>query len=183
MLVSRYPKLLISLIVAFILLPSCDDAEYQLDNEFDPENLGLSSPTIFFHPTEFESIKVGASDTLELYCYKVQNAAGAHLQIEFDSEIIQIDSVEYGDFFMNGTNTPIMFTDQEDGFLNVYLFLQPTIGTSNSSGTMSMAKIIFTVKDEGLAQIRYTNNTVLRNENNTSVFLNSYGEGLINAVQ
>ena len=183
MLVSRYPKLLISLLVPFIFLPSCDDAEYQLDNEFDPENLGLSSPTIFFHPTEFESIKVGASDTLELYCYKVQNAAGAHLQIEFDSEIIQIDSVEYGDFFMNGTNTPIMFTDQEDGFLNVYLFLQPTIATSNSSGTMSMAKIIFTVKDEGLAPIRYTNNTVLRNENNISVFLNSYGEGLINAVQ
>ena len=80
-------------------------------------------------------------------------------------------------------NTPIMFTDQEDGFLNVYLFLQPTIGTINSSGTMSMAKIIFTVKDEGLAPIRYTNNTVLRNENNVSVFLNSYGEGLINAVQ
>ena len=48
---------------------------------------------------------------------------------------------------------------------------------------MSMAKIIFTVKDEGLAPIRYTNNTVLRNENNISVFLNSYGEGLINAVQ
>ena len=84
---------------------------------------------------------------------------------------------------MNGINTPIMFTDQEDGFLNVYLFLQPTIGTSNSSGTMSMAKIIFTIKDEGLAPIRYTNNTVLRNENNISVFLNSYGEGLINAVQ
>ena len=183
MLVSRYPKLLISLIVAFIFLPSCDDAEYQLDNEFDPENLGLSSPTIFFHPPEFESIKVGESDTLELYCYKVQNAAGAHLQIEFDSEIIQIDSVEYGDFFMNGINTPIMFTDKEDGFLNVYLFLQPTIGTSNSSGTMSMAKIIFTVKDEGLAPIRYTNNTVLRNEDNISVFLNGYGEGLINAVQ
>ena len=73
MLVYRYPKLLISLIVAFIFLPSCDDAEYQLDNEFDPENLGLSSPTIFIHPSEFESIKDGESDTLELYCYKVQN--------------------------------------------------------------------------------------------------------------
>ena len=105
------------------------------------------------------------------------------MQIEFDSEIIQIDTVKYGDFFMNGVNNPIMFTDQEDGFLNVYLFLQPTTVTSNSSGTMSMAKILFTVKDEGLAPIRYTNNTVLRNENNTSIFLNSYGEGLINAVQ
>ena len=181
--VLKSHKNLLYFIFVLIFLLSCDDAKYELDNEFDPENLGLNSPTIFFHPPEFESIKVGERDTLELYCYKVQNAAGAHLQIEFDSEIIQIDSVEYGDFFMNGTNTPIMFTDQEDGFLNVYLFLQPTIGTSNSSGTMSMAKIIFTVKDEGLAPIRYTNNTVLRNENNTSIFLNNYGEGLINAVQ
>ena len=183
MLVYRYPKLLISFIVAFIFLLSCDDANYQLDNEFDPENLGLSSPTIFFHPPDFESIKVDSSSSFELYSYEVQNAAGAHLQIEFDSEIIQIDTVEYGDFFMNGVNPPIMFTNQEDGFLNIYLFLQPTIGTSNSSGTMSMAKILFTVKDEGLALIRYTNNTVLRNENNISVLLNSYGEGLINAIQ
>lgn len=183
MLVFRFPKLLLTFIVTFIFLLSCDDAKYQLDNEFDPKNLGLISPTIFFHPPDFKSIKVGESDTLELYCYEVQNAAGAHLQIEFDSEIISIDRVEHGDFFMNGVNTPIMFTDQEDGFLNVYLFLQPTTVASNSSGTMSMAKILFTVKDEGLAPIRYTNNTVLRNENNISIFLNSYGEGLINAVQ
>ena len=154
MLVYKYPRILISLIVTFILLQSCDDAEYQLDNEFDPENLDLEPPTIFFHPSQFESIKVGNSDTLELYCYDVQNAAGAHLQIEFDAEIISIDTVLDGDFFKNGVNSPILFTDQEDGFLNVYLFLQPTIGTSDASGTMSMATLIFTVQDEGLAPIR-----------------------------
>jgi hypothetical protein len=48
---------------------------------------------------------------------------------------------------------------------------------------MSMAKIYFTVNDEGLSPIRYTDKTVLRNEDNVSVFLNSYGEGLINAIQ
>ena len=182
MLVSRYPKLLISFIVAFIFLPSCDDAEYQLDNEFDPENLNLDPPTIFFHPSQFESIKVGNSDTLELYCYDVQNAAGAHLQIEFDAEIISIDTVLYGEFFMNGVNSPIIFTDQEDGFLNVYLFLQPTIGTSDASGTMSMAKLIFTVQDEGLAPMRYTSRTTIRDKSNNSLQLNQYGEALINAV-
>ena len=184
MLVLIYHRYLQSLIWLFIIiLFSCNDAEYQLDNEFDPENLGLEPPTIFFHPSEFDPIEIGRKDTLELYSYEVTNAAGAHLQVEFDAEVITINAVEYGDFFMNGVTPPIMFTHQEDGFLNIYLFLQPTIGISNSSGTMSMAKILFTVKDEGLALIRYTNNTVLRNENNISVLLNSYGEGLINAIQ
>ena len=63
---------------------------------------------------------------------------------------------------MNGVNSPIMFTDQEDGFLNVYLFLQPTLGISDVSGTTAMAKLIFSVRDEGLAPIRYTTKTSLR---------------------
>jgi len=183
MLVLKFRNTLLYLPAMIIFLLSCDDVEYQLDNEFDPENLNLSSPTIFFHPSSFESIKVGESDTLEFYSYKVQNASGAHLQVEFDNEIISIDSVVYGDFFMNGINAPIMLSDQEDGFLNIYIFLQPTLGTNSTSGTMSMAKIYFTVNDEGLSPIRYTDKTVLRNEDNVSVFLNSYGEGLINAIQ
>ena len=48
---------------------------------------------------------------------------------------------------------------------------------------MSMAKIIFTVTDEGSAPIRYTENTVLRNPSNDSITLNKFGEGSINATQ
>ena len=182
MLVLRFHKVQLYLFLFFMLFSSCEDVTYQLDNEFDPENLDLDPPTIFFHPSQFESIKVGNSDTLELYCYDVQNAAGAHLQIEFDAQIISIDTVLYGEFFMNGVNSPIIFTDQEDGFLNVYLFLQPTIGTSDASGTMSMAKLIFTVQDEGLAPMRYTSRTTIRDKSNNSLQLNQYGEALINAT-
>ena len=180
--VLRFHKLSTYFTIVFVYFFSCEDVNYQLDNEFDPENLNLNPPTIFFHPSEFESIKVGESDTLELYCYEVQNAAGAHLQIEFDAEIISIDTVLHGEFFMNGVSSPIIFTDQEDGFLNVYLFLQPTIGASDASGTMSMAKLIFTVQDEGLAPIRYTSRTTIRDKSNNSLQLNQYGEALINAV-
>ena len=82
---------------------SCNDASYNLDNEFDPENLGLEPPTIFFHPAEM-NLTVGETDSLELYCYEVDSVAGAHLQIAFDSEVIKIDRVVYGDFFMNGND-------------------------------------------------------------------------------
>ena len=111
-------------ITGFIILLfiSCNDASYNLDNEFDPENLGLDPPTIFFHPAEM-NLTVGDTDSLELYCYEIDSVAGAHLQIAFDSEIIEIDTVKYGDFFMNGNNAPIMLTDkgEEEGFLNIYL--------------------------------------------------------------
>ena len=78
---------------------------------------------------------------------------GAHLQIAFDSEVIMIDTVEHGEFFMNGNTAPIMITDQgqEEGFLNVFLFYEPSLTSVSASGTKAMASVIFTVKDEGSA--------------------------------
>ena len=121
----------LGLVVALFI--SCDDASYELDNEFDPENLGLEPPTIFFH---FPSGKVNSDgiaeidskvtdiDTVELYAYGIDSVAGAHLQIEFDAEVIGIETIEPGGFFKNGDNSPLIFiTDEEDGYLNIYLFL------------------------------------------------------------
>ena len=173
-------------IIGFIIFLSisCNDASYNLDNEFDPENLGLDPPTIFFHPAEM-SLTVGDTDSLELYCYEIDSVAGAHLQIAFDSEIIEIDTVKYGDFFMNGNNAPIMLTDkgEEEGFLNIYLFYEPSLASVSASGTKSMAKVVFTVKDEGSAPLIYTPETVFRNPDNNTINLNTYGEGSINATQ
>lgn len=180
---------LIGFIVA--LFVSCNDASYELDNPDDPENLGLDPPAIFFHPAEL-NLKVGATASFELYCYEVPDAAGAHLQIEYDAEVITIFDVEYGDFFKNGssdsdpimlTDPPLPFSGQQNGTLNIYLFYKPSLSSVSAAGTMSMAEIFFTVKDEGSAPIRYTNNTVLRDANNNSIILNKFGEGSINATQ
>ena len=167
-----------------VLIVSCNDASYELDNEFDPENLGLDPPTIFFHPAEL-SLTVGDTDSLELYSYEVDSVAGAHLQVAFDSEVIRIDTVKYGEFFMNGNSAPIMLTDQgqEEGFLNVYLFYEPSLTSTSASGTEAMARVIFTVKDEGSAPLIYTEQTVFRNPDNNTISLNTFGEGSINASQ
>ena len=167
-----------------VLVISCNDASYELDNEFDPENLGLDPPTIFFHPAEL-SLTVGDTDSLELYSYEVDSVAGAHLQVAFDSEVIRIDTVKYGEFFMNGNSAPIMLTDQgqEEGFLNVYLFYEPSLTSTSSSGTGAMARVIFTVQDEGSAPLIYTEQTVFRNPDNNTISLNTFGEGSINASQ
>ena len=167
-----------------VLVISCNDASYELDNEFDPENLGLDPPTIFFHPAEL-SLTVGETDSLELYSYEVDSVAGAHLQVAFDSEVIMIDTVKIGEFFKNGDIDPIKFDDQgqEEGFLNVYLFYEPSLTSTSASGTEAMARVIFTVKDEGSAPLIYTEQTVFRNPDNNTIILNTFGEGSINATQ
>ena len=167
-----------------VLVISCNDASYELDNQFDPENLGLDPPAIFFHPAEL-SLTVGDTDSLELYCYEVDSVAGAHLQVAFDSEVIRIDTVKYGEFFMHGNSAPIMLTDegQEEGFLNVYLFYEPSLTSTSASGTEAMARVIFTVQDEGSAPLIYTEQTVFRNPDNNTISLSTFGEGSINATQ
>ena len=115
----------------------------------------------------------------------MDSVAGAHLQIAFDSEVIRIDTVKYGEFFMNGNSAPIMLTDQgqEEGFLNVYLFYEPSLTSVSASGTKAMARVIFTVQDEGSAPLVYTQQTVFRNPDNNTIILNTPGEGSINATQ
>ena len=180
--------------IAVVLIVSCNDASYELDNEFDPENLGLEPPTIFFHFPSGKvnsdgiaeiDLSVGDTDSIELYCYEVDSVGGAHLQIAFDSEVIMIDTVEHGEFFMNGNTAPIMITDQgqEEGFLNVFLFYEPSLTSVSASGTKAMARVIFTVKDEGSAPLVYTEQTVFRNPDNNTISLNTFGEGSVNASQ
>jgi len=177
-----------------VLIVSCNDASYELDNEFDPENLGLEPPTIFFHFPSGKvnsdgiaeiDLSIGDTDSLELYCYEVDSVGGAHLQIAFDSEVIMIDTVEHGEFFMNGNTAPIMITDQgqEEGFLNVFLFYEPSLTSVSASGTKAMARVIFTVKDEGSAPLVYTEQTVFRSPDNNTISLNTFGEGSVNASQ
>ena len=180
------------------LFVSCNDASYELDNEFDPENLGLEPPTIFFH---FPSGKINSEgiaeidsrvtdrDTVELYAYGIDSVAGAHLQIAFDSEVINIVDVQVEgcEFFWNDSEQePILLHDagEEEGFLNVYLFYRPTLTSTSASGTDAMARVIFTVQDEGSAPLIYMQpSTVLRNPKNNTINLNTYGEGSINATQ
>ena len=180
--------------IAVVLIVSCNDASYELDNEFDPENLGLEPPTIFFHFPSGKvnsdgiaeiDLSIGDTDSLELYCYEVDSVGGAHLQIAFDSEVIMIATVEHGEFFMNGNTAPIMITDQgqEEGFLNVFLFYEPSLTSVSASGTKAMARVIFTVKDEGSAPLVYTEQTVFRNPDNNTISLNTFGEGSVNASQ
>ena len=65
----------------FILLAfSCEDADYDLDNPYDPSNMDLDPPALFFHPPEV-STSLGESISVEVYGLKLDSSAGAHFDI------------------------------------------------------------------------------------------------------
>jgi len=162
-----------------ILSFSCEDAEYELDNPFDPSNMDLDPPALFFHPPEI-SANVGDAISVELYGLKLDPAAGAHLDIRYDWGSVTVDSVVPGPFF-TGTNPPMEITVDEQGILDVFIYYIPDISADQSQGgTWSIATVYFSTISTGESELLYGPNTTLRDANNDLVTINDYGSGYIN---
>ena len=78
--------------IIFLVLISCEEAEYSLDNPFDPENIDLRPPALFFHPPEILA-ELDTSISIELYGLELEPAAAAHLDIRYDWGSVTVDSV------------------------------------------------------------------------------------------
>jgi hypothetical protein len=51
---------------SLILILSCEEAEYELDNPYDPANMDLDPPALFFHPPEINDTM---NDTISVELY------------------------------------------------------------------------------------------------------------------
>ena len=60
-----------------VLAFSCEDANYDLDNPYDPGNMDLDPPALFFHPPQV-STSLGEPISVEVYGLKLDSSAGAH---------------------------------------------------------------------------------------------------------
>ena len=162
-----------------LLFFSCEDAVYELDNPFDPSNIDLDPPAIFFHPPEI-SAGVGQSISVELYGLELDPAAGAHFDIRYDWGSVTVDSVVPGPFF-TGENDPMEITVDEQGVLDVFMYYLPDIISEQSqSGTWSIATVYFSTISTGESELLFGPNTSFRDANNNLVTINDYGSGYIN---
>ena len=83
-------KLLFGTIVFLsVLFLSCEDAEYDLNNPNDPENMDLDPPALFFHPGEINT-KLDSSFTVQLYGLKLGPTAASHLELKIQVRHIYI---------------------------------------------------------------------------------------------
>ena len=157
---------------------SCEDADYDLDNPFDPSNIDLDPPALFFHPPEINT-SLGESISVELYGLKLDPSAGAHFDIRYDWGSVTVDSVIPGPFF-TGLNEPMEITVDEQGVLDVFIYFLPDISSDQSqSGTWSIATVYFSTISTGESELLFGPNTTLRDANNELVTINEYGSGYI----
>ena len=66
-----------------LIINACEEAVYKFDNVNDPFNMDLEPPALFFHPSEIKTF-VNSNDSLEVYGYKLDSSAAAHLEIIYD---------------------------------------------------------------------------------------------------
>ena len=168
------------LLVCIFLLPllSCEDAQYSLDNPFDPENIDLRPPALFFHPPEILTT-IDTSISIELYGLELEPAAAAHLDIRYDWGSVTVDSVIPGPFFA-GQNNSMEITVDEQGVLDIYLYYLPDVqNNQNEGGTWSLATVYFSTISTGESELLYGSNTILRDANNDSVRIKDFGKGYI----
>ena len=158
---------------------SCEEADYNLDNPNDPENMDLEPPALFFHPQEIQT-NLDSSFSVQLYGLKLNPAAAAHLDIRYDWGSVQIDSV-VADTFFQSENDPVQIVIDEEGTLDIYIYLLPdTELDQNIGGTWSLATIYMHSVSTGESELLYGENTRLRDANNDSVVVKSFGSGYIN---
>ena len=157
---------------------SCEEAKYSLDNYFDPANMDLDPPALFFHPDQINTV-IDTTIAVELYGYELDPAAAAYLDIRYDWGSVTVDSVVPGPFFI-GQNNPIEITVDEQGILSIFMYYLPDMQTNqNDGGTWSLATIYFSTISTGESELLYGPGTLLRDENNNSVNIKDFGSGYI----
>ena len=103
-----------------VIIFSCEEANYDLDNPFDPSNMDLDPPALFFHPPEINANE-GELISVEVYGLKLDSSAGAHFDIRYDWGSVTVDTVIPGPFF-KGANEPFKIAVDEKAFL-IFLFI------------------------------------------------------------
>ena len=170
------------LILNFILY-SCEIVETDLDNPLDPEynnSKGITPPALIFSPDQL-TVNSGTNTTLSVYALEVNEVAGAHVQIKYDQNKVQLSSVSQGDWLVDAGQNPVFFSENDaaSGTLDIYYSV---LGDSeNLSGSGVVAYIIFNISAPGESTVQITNTTKIVDKDNQEIQLNGLGNVVINA--
>ena len=83
--------------------------------------------------------------------------------------------------FFQSQNDPVQIVIDEEGTLDIFIYLLPdTELNENVGGTWSIATIYMHPISTGESELLYGENTRLRDANNDSVVVKSFGSGYIN---
>ena len=151
--------------ILLLLFSNCTIYEKELDNPNDNnanEEIGVYPPSIVFFPkqqtkTMSDSISLGAyivfSDT------SIISFSGAHLNIEYDNSLLEIDSIAPGwigpgSLTDSNKTTPLFTYTESQGILDIYAYYLSTSEIAIDSLT-HIAEIWFKPLSAGESTVRY----------------------------
>ncbi|MFL3051318.1 MAG: cohesin domain-containing protein [Candidatus Neomarinimicrobiota bacterium] len=173
-------KLLISIL---ILLFGCEKLPVKsFDNPLDvveSKLIGVSLPALVFFPDSV-SIQTGETITLGVYAMEVNELSGAHIQINYEKQKINISSVLPGEL-LNSTTEPFFNynNDTLSGILDIYTTSYGLDSLETGSETGSLANIEIRANVPGKIIIQYTDSTEFVDQNDNPIKIKTKLPGII----
>lgn len=142
--------------VWFLLFISCTIYDIELDNPVDVEGENSPEPpSLVFHPKD-TTVTVNSPFSLSAHIVQPDSGyAGARLHIQFDSGILELDTLYPGLVFTDTSlTTPLFVWDQTPESIDIYIYFLDTLATS-LNGTGHIADIQFIGKSAGESVVEY----------------------------
>jgi len=142
--------------IGALFFVSCTIYEIELDNPVDSEaENNPDPPALVFHPKD-TTVSVNSIFTLSAHIVQPDTGyAGAHLNVIYDSSILEVDTLFPGIFFTDSSSTtPLFVWDQNEESVDIYIYFLDSSITS-LSGTGHIADIQFIGISVGKTTIEY----------------------------
>ena len=166
-------------VITLLIFP-CEIPTEVYENPLDVDNEVFDLPALVFYPDSV-GVNVGAGATVQVFAMEVNNLSGAHIQVSYDQNKLQVLSVNAGEFFSDVQDL-IFITDDDPalGILDIYTsFLDGD--TVSVSGTGSLANIVLTATSFGQSDVNYTGGCEFADPDDIPIVINGFGKGVIYA--
>ncbi len=144
----------------------------------DDDEIPIETPALIFFPEEV-TVSVGASTTIQVMAFDVDNLAGSYIKILFDENKLNLLSVSEGDLFDSGLGTIFLYKN-DGGTLEIYTSYLGD-DTTSVSGTGKIADLIFSTRTTGESTLSFSDECEFVDSDNDSIVILGYSEGMIYA--
>ena len=152
------------------------------DNPLDlttAEELNIELPAVVFYPDSIP-METGSSAQLQVFAMEVTGLSGAHIQINYEQQKLNLKSVTKGEFLNSLTEPGFYFeNDTVEGLLDIYTISFGIDSLKNVTGTGSLAIVEFEATSPGKIILEYTDKCQFVDENDDLIEIKSFLYGVL----
>ena len=152
------------------------------DNPLDlttVKELNIELPAVIFYPDSIP-MEVGSSTQLQVFAMEVTGLSGAHIQIDYEQQKLNLKSVSKGEFLNSLVDPGFFFkNDTTEGLLDIYTISFGVDSLKNVTGTGSLAIVEFEAIAPGKIILEYTDKCELVDQNDDPIEIKSFLYGVL----